>query len=127
MTLSVIWTELLGSRLKVRNILHPDIETRFLCNRQNDFKGFFSQGNDLVFCNDVCFVIDALGHQRDPTERCLFTGSSKVILKVVLLRNGNQFPPVTLVYEANTKESYQNMKQLLKRSSKKKIETFLWN
>jgi len=27
MTFSVIWIELLGSRLKVRNILHPDIET----------------------------------------------------------------------------------------------------
>jgi len=129
MTLSVNWTEVLGSRLKVRrSILHPDIETGFLPNRQNEFKGFFSQQNDLVFCNDVCSVIEAIGHQHDPTERCLFIDSSNVILKVVLLHNGNQFPPVNLVYDANTKESYENMKKVLKGSSKKKIiETFLWN
>jgi hypothetical protein len=127
MTLSVIWTELLGTRLKVRSILHPDTETGFFRNRQNEFKGFFSQENDLVFCNDVCSVIEALG-QHDSTERCLIIGSSNVSLKVVLLHNGNQFPPVTKVNDADTKESHENMKLLLKRSGKKKIiETFLEN
>jgi hypothetical protein len=37
-------------------------------NGQNEFKELFSQENDLLLCNDVCSVIEALGHQRDPTE-----------------------------------------------------------
>jgi len=54
--------ELLGSRLKGWNLFHQDNEIYFFCNRQKEFKELFSQENDLVFCNDVCFVIDALGY-----------------------------------------------------------------
>jgi len=33
----------------------------------------------MVFCNDVCSVTEAPGHQHDPTEEWrLFTDSSKV-------------------------------------------------
>jgi len=42
-----------------------------------EFKEFFSQENDLVFCNNVCSVIEALGHQHNPTEWCLCIDSSK--------------------------------------------------
>jgi hypothetical protein len=76
--LSVIWiclkkeAELLDSRLKGRNLLHQDTEIYFFRKRQNEFKELFSQENDLVFCNDVCSVIVALGHQHDPTEWRLF-------------------------------------------------------
>jgi len=53
---------------------------------QNDFKEFFSPGNRLLFFNDVCKIMDVLGRQRVPTEWRLFIDSSKVSLRVVLLR-----------------------------------------
>jgi len=64
--------ELLGSTLKGWNLLYQDNEICSFCNSQHEFKEFFSQENDLVFCNDNCFVTEAPGHQYDPTERCLF-------------------------------------------------------
>jgi hypothetical protein len=99
---------------------------RFLSRSSKWIQRIFLSINDLVLYNDICSVIEALGHQHDPTERCLFIGSSKVSLKVVLLHNGNQFPPVTLVNDANTKQSYENMKLLSKRSSKKKKLEHFW-
>jgi hypothetical protein len=74
-------SELLGSRLKGCNILHQVGEIRFLRKRQNEFKEFFSQENDLVYCTDVCSAIEDLGHKRDPIEWRLFIDSSQSSLK----------------------------------------------
>jgi hypothetical protein len=57
----------------------------FFCSCQNVSKEFFSQENGLVFCGGVCCVMEALGHQHDPTERHLFIDSSEVSLKGYLL------------------------------------------
>jgi hypothetical protein len=35
-------------------------EIYFFRNSQNEFKEVFSQEDDLLFCNDVCCVTDAL-------------------------------------------------------------------
>ena len=70
--------KLLSSRLRGWNILYQDNEICSFCNCQNEFKEFFSQENDLVFCNDdcsvieACSVVEALEHQHDPAEWCLF-------------------------------------------------------
>jgi hypothetical protein len=53
--------EPLSSRLKWWSLLHQDIEICFFRNRQIEIKEFFSQENDLVFCNDVCPVLEDLG------------------------------------------------------------------
>jgi len=47
-------------------------------------KNFFCiKKKDLVFCNDVCSVTEALGHRHVPTEEWrLFTDSSKVDLNL---------------------------------------------
>ena len=68
MNLSKKRAELLGSRLKAWNLLHQDNEICFFRNCQNEFKDFFSQENDLLFCNDVYSVIEVLKQQHDPTE-----------------------------------------------------------
>ena len=60
--------ELLGYRLQVWNLLVQDTEIYFFHNRQNEFKEFLSQQNNLLFWKDVCSVIEALRHQHDPTE-----------------------------------------------------------
>ena len=52
--------ELLVCRLKGWNLLRHDTEICFFCYHQNEFKEIFSQEDDLVFCNDVCCVTEAL-------------------------------------------------------------------
>jgi len=87
---------------------------------------FFSQENDLVICNDVCSVIEPFKHQHNPAEWHLFTDSSKVSLKAVLLYNGNTFPPVPLGHVPHMKESYKNAELVWKRSSmKNKTRTYV--
>ena len=83
------------------NVLHKQTEISFFRNHQNDLKEYFPQGNDLVVCNDLCSLLNAVGHQHDPTEWRLFIDSSKVSLKAVLLHKGNEFPSVPLALAAN--------------------------
>ena len=65
-----------------------------------------------MFCNDVCSVLEFLGHECNPDQWRLFIDSSNVSLKVVLLHNGKRIPSVPLANAANMKESYENMKLL---------------
>ena len=78
----------------------------------------------MVFC-DVCFVIEALGHQHNPTECHLYIDSSNISLKAVLLHKGNKLPSVSLVHASNMKESSENMKLLLEKIQYAKLE-HLW-
>jgi len=78
-----------------------------------EFKDFFSLEDGVVFCNDVCSVMEVLGHEYNPDQWRLFIGSSKVNLNLFLLHNGNRFPSVPLAHPAKVKESYENMKLLL--------------
>ena len=66
-----------------------------------------------MFCNDVCSVLEALGHEYNPDQWRLFIDSSKVSLNVVLLHNGNRFPSVPLAHATNMKESNGSMKLLV--------------
>jgi hypothetical protein len=62
-----------------------------------------------VFCNDICPVMEVLGHEYNPDQWRLLIDSSKVNLKLVLLHNGNRCPSVPLAHAANTKESYESI------------------
>ena len=95
----------------------------FYRGRHEEFKDFFSQENGIVFCNDVCSIMDVLGHEFNPDQWRLFIDSSKLSLKVVLLQNGNKFPSFPLAHAANMKESYESMKLLL---GKNKYDEFKW-
>ena len=95
----------------------------FYCGRHEELKDFFSQEDGVVFCNDVCSIMEVLGHEFNPDQWRLFTDLSKVSLKVVLLYNGNKFLSVPLAHAANMKESYESMKLLL---GKGKYEEFKW-
>jgi hypothetical protein len=77
--------------------------------RHEEFKDYFSQEYGVVFCNDVCSVMQVLGHEYNPDQWRLFIGSSKVSLKVVLLHDGNSRPSVPLAHAANMKESYESI------------------
>ena len=45
------------------------------------------------FAMVVCSVMEVLGHEHNPDQWRLFTDSSKVNLKLVLLHNGTNSPP----------------------------------
>ena len=116
-------THTFRSRLKGWNLLRQDTKVCFYRGRHEEFTDFFSQWDGVVFCNDVCSVTEVLGHIYMPYKQCLFTDSSKVSLKVVLLHNGNKFPSVPLAHAANMNESYESMKLLL---GKSKYDVFRW-
>lgn len=107
--------ELLGSRLKGWNLLHTDTKVCFFRNRQEEFQDFYSEENSLVYCNNICSVMNALHHEHNSTDWRLFIDSSKTSLKAVLLHNGNKFPSVPIAYTTNMKETYDNMKFLLEK------------
>ena len=90
----------------------------FYRGRHEEFKD-----DGVVFCNDVCSVMEVLGHEFNPDQWRLFIDSSEVSLNVVLLHNGNKFPSVPLSHAANMKESYESMKLLL---GKIKYDEFKW-
>ncbi|UYV66834.1 hypothetical protein LAZ67_4003034 [Cordylochernes scorpioides] len=81
----------------------------------DEFQDIYSQENDLVYCNDVVSLMEALGHDHDTEEWRLFIDSSKISMKAVLLHNGNKFPLVPIAHASNMKETYENMKLLLKK------------
>jgi len=81
----------------------------FYHGHHEEFKDFFSQKEDVMFCNDVCSIMEVLGHEYNPGQWRLFIDSSKVSLKVVLLHNGNRFPSIPWAHAANMKESYESI------------------
>jgi len=105
--------EILGPMLKGWNLLRQDTKVCFYHGHHEEFKDFFSQEDGVVFCKDVCSVMEVLGHEFNPDQWRLFIDSSKVSLEVVLLHNGNKFPCIHLANPANMKESYESMKLLL--------------
>jgi hypothetical protein len=106
--------EVLGSGQETWNLLRLGTEICFFLNHQNEFKEFFTQEKDLVFCNDVCCVIEAAGQQHDRNECRFFTEASNC-LKSALLHKGNKFPPVLLALATSIKMSYENMELLVEK------------
>jgi len=107
--------ELLGSRLRGWNLLQKDTKVCSFHNCQEEFQDFYSEENDLVYCNNICAVMDVLDHEHKTTECRLLIDSSKTCLKAVLLHNGSKFPSVPLAYATNLKETYENLKILLEK------------
>jgi hypothetical protein len=92
----------------------------FYHGHHEEFNDFYSQEDGVMFCNDVCSIMEVLGHEYNPDQWRLFIDSSKVSLKVVLHHDGNRFPSVHLAYAANMKESYESM------LGKIKYDEFKW-
>ena len=107
----------MGSILRGWNLLQKDTKVCFCRNRQEKFQDFYSEENDLVYCNNICAVMGVLDHELKTTEWRLFTDSSKTSLKAVFSHNGNKFPSVPLAYATNMKETYENLKILLDKFS----------
>jgi len=87
-------THTFPSRLKDWNLLRQDTKLCFYGGPHEEFKDFFSQEGG-VFFNDICSVMEVLGHEYNPDQWPFFIDSSKV----VLLHSGNRFPSVPLLMQ----------------------------
>ena len=68
----------------------------------------------LIYCNDIDGLMAASRITHDPDEWRLFIDSCKTSLKAVLLQNGNVLLSIPVGHAVHMKETYDNMKQLLR-------------
>jgi hypothetical protein len=109
LNLSQKQAEPLCSLLKCWNLLCQGTKVCFSHRHHEEFKDVFSKEDGVLFCNDVCSIMEVLGHEYKLDQ----WHSSKVSLKVVLLHSINRFHSISLVHITNMKESYGSMKLLL--------------
>lgn len=55
--------ELLASRLAEKNCLAANVRVSFYRNRDMEFRSFFAQDEDLVYCHDVEGLVEKFGHR----------------------------------------------------------------
>ena len=78
-------SELLASRLKEKNLLQLGTLITFYRKCHIEFLPYFTQENDILYCNDIAGLLQQLGVQQyDPQDWRLFIDSSKRSLKCVL-------------------------------------------
>ena len=93
----------------------------FYDGRNEEFKDFTSKEDVVLFCKDICSVVEVLGHEHNQDQWRLFTDLPRVSLDVVLLHNFTPFVP--WAHADNMKESHGSIKLLL---VKIKYDEFKW-
>ncbi|GFU57686.1 uncharacterized protein TNCV_3638411 [Trichonephila clavipes] len=92
--------EVLGSRLKERNLLNSGVSFWWYRFREKEFISFFTQEGDLVFCNNVPAILEMFKIMYEPEEWRLFIEkefesctSSQCILGILGQQSGyTKFP-----------------------------------
>lgn len=117
--------ELLASRLKEKNLLCRGTNITFYRKRDKDLLPFFTQENDLVFCNNIKGLLEKMGlPEYTPDDWRLFIDSSKRSLKCVLLHNGNKYGSIPIGHSTTMKEEYGTIALVLR---KIKYEEHQWS
>ena len=108
-------SQLLGSRLREKNLLAPETTFYWYREREWEFRQFFTTQRDLslVYCNNIADLMKSMGHDYINTEWRLFIDSSSRSLKAVLLHNGNKYSSIPIGYSVQMKETHDSMDQLL--------------
>lgn len=107
-------SEIIGPRLKDKNLLAPGTTFYWYRKREAEFVDNFSQNGALVFCNNISNLVNRLGClDYKPTDWRLFIDSSKRSLKAVLLHNGNFYASIPVGHSTYLKENYENLQELL--------------
>ena len=123
LSLSKEKSELLGSRLKEKNLLERGASCSKFRYRHKSFFVYYAYDDDVCYCSDVEGLMQKL-EVEDYTENWrVFIDSSKTSLKAVLLHNGNELPSIPLFHAVNLKETYESMALLLRRL---RYENFKW-
>ena len=81
--------------------------------RNEDLVNFYQMERGLVACTDTDSLMQAVGIKHNPVDWRLFTDSSKLSLKAVLLHNGNNPPSIPVGHSVHNKELYENRNFLL--------------
>jgi len=81
--------------------------------RHEDLVYFFKMERGLVACNDIDGLMQTLSINHNPLDWRLFTDSSKLSLKAVLLHHGNTLPSIPVGHSTHNKESYENINILM--------------
>jgi len=113
LSLSKIDSELLGSRLKAKNLLSSEVVFSWYRNREDEFLQYFTSDQNLVYCCNIPGLVEHLGTSYNASEWRLFIDSSQRSLKAVLLHIGNEFGSVPIAHSVHLKETYDNMTLLL--------------
>ena len=75
--------QILGSRLKEKNLFEKNTNFAWYRHREKEFTGFFRKVDALVYCTDVQGLIKAFGMSYQAENWRLFIDSSKMIMKAV--------------------------------------------
>ena len=70
---------------------------------------FFNTERGVVACTDIDGLMQTLNINHNPLDWRLFTDSSKLSLKAVLLHNGNTLPSIAVGHSMHYKGSYENI------------------
>jgi len=81
--------------------------------RHEDLVQFFKMERGLVACNDIDGLMQTLHINHNLLDWRLFTDSSKLSLKAVLLHNGNTLPSIPVGHSVHDKELYENVNILM--------------
>jgi hypothetical protein len=104
-------SELLGLRLREKNMLASGVKFSWYRNREKEFRKYYAQEDQLVFCTDISNLLHQLGEREyDPISWRLFIDSSKRSHKAVLLHNSNVLPSIPLEHSTKLSESYEILK-----------------
>lgn len=101
--------EIIGLRLKEKNVLASGTIIYAYRTREQQFSQYFKQEGDLVYCSDISGVMNEFGIEYKKEEWRLFIDSSKTSLKAVLLHNGNTYASLPVGHSIHMKESYENL------------------
>lgn len=123
---ALIW----ASRLQQWNLVAPGFKVTATLKRQHadEFDKCFSihEETGIAYCNDVEALFGKLDHPHDPSEWRLFLDSSVSSFKGVLIRIGNKYPSMPVIYgtKDKTKEDYSTLKLVL--HTLLKYNTYEW-
>ena len=116
--------QLLGSRLQQRNLLEKGVKLSLYRKRQANITSYFSMYGNLLYCNDVCGLMEELQVRQVSDQWRLYIAYSKFSLKAVLLHNGNKFPTVAFVHAVHMQETYASIQRFLEKIC---YEDHQWN
>lgn len=108
-------SEILASRLKEKKLLKNGTNITFYRKRDETFRKYFAQEEEMVYCIDVVGLINEFGVEYKPENWRLFIDSSTKSLKAVLLNNGNIRGSLPIAHSTTMGEKYDNMEYLLKK------------
>ena len=81
--------------------------------RHEDLVQFFKMQRGLGACTDIDGLMQTVNINHNPLDCRLFTDSSNLSLKAVLLHNDNTLHSIHIGHSVHNKESYENVKILM--------------